>query len=123
FEQIVNAYYQPLYRFALGLTHHEAEARDITQETFHRWAMKGHQLRDKTKVKTWLFTTLHREFLSAQRRASRFPHVNVQSVAHELPAIPASAALHLDGEIVLAAVAQVDDVYRAPLVLFYLKEL
>src|SRR5437899_5977150 len=74
FESLVNRYYQPLYQFAFSLTHREAEAGDLTQQTFLVWATKGHQLRDPSKVKTWLFTTLHREFLKTRRRQSRFPH-------------------------------------------------
>ena len=55
-------YYRPLYQFAFTLTRDEADACDLTQQTFYIWARKGHQLRDQSKVKTWLFTTLHREF-------------------------------------------------------------
>jgi RNA polymerase sigma-70 factor (ECF subfamily) len=60
FENIVNAHYEPLYRFALSLARSEADAGDLVQQTFYRWAAKGDQLRDKSKVKSWLFTTLHR---------------------------------------------------------------
>jgi RNA polymerase sigma-70 factor (ECF subfamily) len=56
-------YYEPLYQFAFSLARDEADACDLTQQTFCIWAAKGHQLRDASKVKTWLFTTLHREFL------------------------------------------------------------
>ena len=63
FEGIVAQFYEPLYQFAFSLTRAEADACDLTQQTFYVWATKGHQLRDQTKVKTWLFTTLHRAFL------------------------------------------------------------
>ena len=74
FEQIVSQHYEPLYRFAFSLTHAEADACDLTQQTFYIWATKGHQLRDRSKVKSWLFTILHREFLNIRKRALRFPH-------------------------------------------------
>ncbi|HXB59356.1 MAG TPA: RNA polymerase sigma factor, partial [Candidatus Acidoferrales bacterium] len=77
FENLVSSHYGTLYQFALSLTRDEAEACDLTQETFCIWAAKGHQLRDVTKVKTWLFTTLHREFLGSRRRQTRFPHVEL----------------------------------------------
>ena len=67
FQKLVDQFYGPLYRFALSLTHAESDACDLVQETFTTWAVKGHQLQDATKVKTWLFTTLHRRFLETQR--------------------------------------------------------
>ncbi len=68
FERVVAHYYEPLYQFAFSLTRAEADACDLTQQTFYVWATKGHQLRDPAKVKTWLFTTLHRQFLESRRR-------------------------------------------------------
>ena len=69
---LVERFYQSLYHFALSLARSEVVAADLTQETYYLWAAKGHQLRDKTKVKSWLFTTLHREFLRRQRHSTRF---------------------------------------------------
>src|SRR5262249_20576070 len=66
FESLVHLHYAALYRFALSLTCNENDASDLTQQTFYIWATKGHQLRDVSKVKAWLFTTLHREFLQSQ---------------------------------------------------------
>lgn len=72
FEELVDAHYQALYRFAMSLARDTDTAGDLVQETFCIWAAKGGQLKDRSKAKTWLFTTLHREFLSLRRRASRF---------------------------------------------------
>src|ERR1700744_2998256 len=57
FDSVVSLYYEPLYKFAFSLTRAEADACDLTQQTFYIWATKGSQLRDETKAKTWLFTT------------------------------------------------------------------
>jgi RNA polymerase sigma-70 factor (ECF subfamily) len=119
FEQLVEAHYQPLYRFALSLTKNEDEACDLTQQTFFRWAEKGHQLRDRSKAKTWLFTTLHREFLGGRRRQVRFPHVNVEDAERELPAVSPTMVRAMDGATVMAALLDVPELYRAPLTLFY----
>src|ERR1041384_3045221 len=73
FEEVVNAYYQPLYRFALGLSRREADAADLTQRAFERFAESAGSLRDKAKAKSWLFTTLYRDFLQQKRRSTRFP--------------------------------------------------
>src|SRR6476620_1422651 len=122
FESLVARYYSSLYKFAYSLTQAEADACDLTQQTFYVWATKGHQLRDTSKVKTWLFTTLHREFLESRRRNSRFPHMELSEVDSELPAVSAVTANQLDSGSVMRALSQVDEVYRAPVALFYLKD-
>src|SRR5436853_5757776 len=88
FEALVSQYYASLYQFAFSLTRSESDACDLTQQTFYVWAKKGHQLRDLSKVKSWLFTTLHREFLESRRRQSRFPHYELEDASVELPATP-----------------------------------
>ena len=122
FESLVARHYQPLYQFAFSLTRDEADACDLTQQTFCIWAAKGHQLRDKSKVKTWLFTTLHHEFLMARRKQDRFPHVELEQVATELPAVPPPLLYRPDTARVLAALVCLDEIYRAPVVLYYLED-
>src|SRR6478609_2959339 len=91
FESVVSTYYEPLYQFAFSLTRTEADACDLTQQTFYVWATKGHQLRDESKVKTWLFTTLHRAFLESRRRHTRFPHFELGQMNCELPTVAAAS--------------------------------
>src|SRR3954467_10295530 len=71
FTQLVDAHYTALYRFALSLARNGADAGDLVQQTFFIWATKGESLRDVSKAKSWLFTTLYREFLRGRRRDSR----------------------------------------------------
>jgi len=122
FELLVEEYYRGLYQFAYNLARDEAEAGDLTQQTFLIWARKGHQLRDPLKVKTWLFTTLHREFLQSRRKRARFPHYELDEVGGELPIVPPTMVDKLDAATVLDSLAQVNELYRAPLVLFYLED-
>lgn len=123
FEQLVERFYEPLYRFAYSLAKSEDEACDLTQQTFYLWATKGHQLRDTSKVKSWLFTTLHREFLGSRRREARFPHESIEETARPLPAVTPSVVNQLDAGAVMEALTEVDEIYRAPLMLFYLEQL
>jgi len=122
FERLVALYYEPLYQFAFSLARDESDACDLTQQTFCIWAAKGHQLRDASKVKTWLFTTLHREFLGIRRKQTRFPQVELEQAAPELPVVSPAAISRLDTEQVLDALARVDDIYQAPVALFYLED-
>jgi RNA polymerase sigma factor (sigma-70 family) len=122
FERLVACYYEPLYQFAFSLAHDEADACDLTQQTFCIWAAKGHQLRDVSKVKTWLFTTLHREFLGTLRKQARFPHVELEHAAAELPVVFPVTANRLDAGQALEALAGLDEIYQAPVALFYLQD-
>ena len=122
FESVVASHYEPLYQFAFSLTRSEADACDLTQQTFYVWAKKGHQLREVSKVKTWLFTTLYREFLESRRRQTRFPHYELNQVGSELPSITPTFVNQLDARQAVQALTQVDEVYQAPLSLFYLED-
>ncbi len=123
FDQIVSAFYQPLYRFGYSLAKNEHEAGDLAQQTFFIYAEKGDSLRDKSKVKSWLFTTLYREFLRRRRKDSRMDHYEPEM----LEAAGGSTEPHIrrtmDANLALEALAEVDEVYRQPLALFYMKDL
>ena len=122
FETLVARYYASLYQFAYSLTRTEADARDLTQQTFYVWATKGHQLRDESKVKTWLFTTLYHEFLETRRKQTRFPHYELSQVEGELPGIPPATVQQMDSTQVLQCLARTDELFQAPLSLFYLED-
>lgn len=113
----------PLYRFALSLSRKESDAADLTQQTFFLWASKGHQLRDASKVKTWLFTSLYREFLGRKRQQDRFVEADDSVEVIRAQAVPASVVNQLDGDIVQRALLSLEEIYRAPLTLFYLQQI
>jgi len=121
FEQLVDQQYAPLYRFALSLAKSEADAADLTQQTFFLWASKGDQLRDSSKAKAWLFTTLYREFLSRCRHEVRFPKIELEEVREEEMSISPNVNI-LDSTRVIEALHEVGAPFRAPLTLFYLQQ-
>ncbi len=124
FTQLVDAHYAALYRFALSLARREAEACDLVQQTFYIWATKGHGLREVAKAKTWLFTTLYREFLRGRRRDQRATSLEELPPGQNDPAAePPSDFEHLDGQQIMAALQELDEIFRAPLTLFYLEDL
>ena len=122
FDELVERYYRPLYQFAFSLTRTESDAEDLTQQAFYTWAAKGSQLRDPAKVRTWLFSCLHHDFLNTRRRQSRFSHTELSELEHVLPSVLPAAIHPLDAAQVLQALADVDDVFQAPLALFYLED-
>ena len=120
FEQIVSQHYESLYRFAFSLTRSEADACDLTQQTFYIWATKGHQLQDRSKVKSWLFTTLHREFLNIRKRFVRFPHVELDDGIEEIPVILPDVVNSMDGARIIEFLGRVPEPFRSALTLFYM---
>jgi RNA polymerase sigma-70 factor, ECF subfamily len=121
FQQLVDCQYAPLYRFALSLSKSEADAADLTQQTFFLWASKGHQLRDRSKAKSWLFTTLYREFLGHRRHDVRFPKIELEDAPEEeMSTVPNVDAF--DRTTILEALQEVEEPFRATLTLFYLEQ-
>jgi RNA polymerase sigma-70 factor (ECF subfamily) len=122
FEDIVSHYYESLYRFAFSLVRSEADARDLTQETFRQLGAKAGQLRDPSKARSWLFTTMYRAFVDSRRRQKRHPEVESSAVEHELPVLEPEAPGKMDAAAARGALMRLDETYRAPLALFYLED-
>ena len=123
FEEIVSAFYQPLYRFGYSLAKNEHEAGDLAQQTFFIYAEKGSSLRDKSKVKSWLFTTLYREFLRRRKKDSRMNHYEPEMLEIAGGSVEPQVQRSLDSNLAVEALDEVDKVYRQPLTLFYMKDL
>jgi RNA polymerase sigma-70 factor (ECF subfamily) len=106
------------------LTKSSADAGDLTQQTFFIWAKQGHALREASKAKSWLFTTLYREFLRGRRRAERITALeDLGPVEADPPAPEVDLVTGMDAGLVVEALQEVDEVYRVPLTLFYMQDL
>src|SRR5439155_18053027 len=53
---------------------------------------------------------------------TRFPHYELSQVSSELPPVSPARVNQLDSGLVLQALRQVDEVYQAPVALFYLED-
>jgi len=124
FEKLVELYYADLYRFAHSLARNPDDASDLVQQTFATWARKGDDLRDGTKAKSWLFTTLYREFLKQTARGRRVVSIDETTLENTAPADPCNDAPRAaEQQELLDALAELDDSQRAILSLFYLDQL
>jgi len=124
FKQLVDAHYAPLYRFALSLARNASDAGDLVQQTFFIWATKGHGLRELSKAKSWLFTTLYREFLRGRRRDARSSSLeDLPPGEREPTADDVDRVSRIDSATVMAALQAVDETFRAPLTLFYIEDM
>ncbi|MFY9987221.1 MAG: RNA polymerase sigma factor [Chthoniobacterales bacterium] len=122
-QRIVSELYSPVYRFAFALSRNETQAADLAQETFLILTKQQAQVRDITKIKSWLFTTLRREFLRGLRSQSSHPEVELKP-EHQDELVADSRVLEAsDAATVIEALTRVDESYRVVLELFYLADL
>jgi len=122
FEQLVDTYYKPLYRFAYSMAKNADSAADLVQQTFCIWAQKGYQLKDRSKAKTWLFTTLYREHLAIVRRGKHYSDGDLDDMEYRLPAHEQDSGRQIDGKQAMAMLARLHENFRAPLTLFYIQQ-
>lgn len=82
FEKLVNAVASDLYRYAFMLCRNKAMAEDLVQETFLRAWRFLDSLREEKKAKSWLITTLRREFARQfERYQPPFDDVDLEQIA------------------------------------------
>jgi RNA polymerase sigma-70 factor, ECF subfamily len=120
---IVDLLYGSLYQFAVALTRSESDAADLVQQTFLSLIQRLHQIRDFSKIKCWLFTTLRRNFLIEVRRRRKCSEVEFRPDLPDFRAGDPEAWRSLDAQKVREALLQVDEGYRVALELFYLRDL
>jgi RNA polymerase sigma-70 factor (ECF subfamily) len=79
FHSLYERYSTDVYRFAFWLTGDEADAKDITSETFVRvWTAKTEPRVEP--VKAYLFTIARNLFLQSRRRKNRFSSIDEELV-------------------------------------------
>lgn len=122
-ESIAFEQYSPLNRFAFALTRNETQAADLTQETFLILAKQHAKVRDVTKIKSWLFTTLRHEFLRSLRAQSSHLEVELEPGHQDKLVTEADIFQAADAATALKAMARVDEGYRTVLELFYQADL
>src|ERR1700735_4535808 len=81
---LVELFYEALYRYAFRLSGSAADADDLTQETFCKAQAQFKQLRDRNRAKPWLFSIVRNLYLHRLRIAKQFVTLSLDAVA-ELP--------------------------------------
>lgn len=113
-----------MYRFAYSLSKSPHEASDLTQQTFLIYSKKGHTIKNSSKIKSWLFTTLYREFLNQRRKAARLNDFDTLSIEIEDPSNRTQNIIHKEEKnSVLSALDKIEPIYKEVIILFYLKDL
>lgn len=122
FRAIVAAHYQAVYRYAYRLCGGEADAEDLTQQTFLIAQHKLHQVRDVTKLQAWLFAVVRSCFRKSLRRQRPVAAVNLELDVDEVPEHRPHAS-GLDQEDLRRALQDLPDEFRLIVLMFYFEEL
>ena len=120
-EQLVEAHYASLYRYAYRLSGSAPEAEDLTQETYCQAQAKLGQLRDQAKARSWLYAILRNAYLHrarANQREQPAPPDWLNDVPErEPPPLPEISAEQLQ-----EALNELPETYRTPIILFYFED-
>lgn len=119
--RLVETYYGPLYRYAFRLSGSTADAEDLTQETFCKAQQSLAQLRDPARAKPWLFAILRNVYLQRLRADKQQPTVSLDGVG-EVAEASQDGLPEIDGECLQAALNDLPEVYRTPLILYYFED-
>jgi len=120
-QQLVDAHYESLYRYAYRLTGSAADAEDLTQEAFCKAQLNLSQLRDASRAKAWLFSILRNGYLHRVRAAKQQRCVSLDGVG-ELPEPPPDPLPEIDPERLQQALDDLPEAFRTPIILFYFEE-
>lgn len=122
FQIVVDRYYTDLYRFGMSLARNPDDACDLVQQTYAIFAEKCGQIRDTSKAKQWLFTTLYREFTASYRRGERSVSLDAAEVDVPEESSDASAVRETEQHELLEILRGLDENQRTILTLFYLNQ-
>ena len=123
FENLARQYYKSLYHYAWSLTKSPDEAADLVQDTFIIFATKGHSIRDFNKIKSWLFTTLYRQFIKSYRRSRKMIASDPQLLEEIHESSTTTPREQADAQHALLCLEKLDSKHQEVLRLFYLKQL
>lgn len=121
--QLVQDHYEVVYRFAYRLSGSSVDAEDLTQQAFTIACRKLEQLREQDRARSWLFTIVRHAYVKTlHRRAAPFsalesePEPVEKRSSLELPE-------HIDEELLQAALRDLPETFRTPLLLFFFDDL
>lgn len=119
--RLIDEHYPGLYRYAYHLAGSAADAEDLTQEAFRKALDRLPQLRDPDRAKPWLFRILRNAYLHRVRDQKRHRAVPLDAVG-DLPERPGDEPPLIDPAALRAALDDLDETFRTPLILFYFEE-
>ncbi len=118
---LIDAHYDALYRYAYRLAGNSSDAEDLTQDAFGKAIARLGQLRNPERAKPWLFRILRNGYLHRIRDERRKKLVPLESIGDLASAAP-DAPPEIDAAALQAALDELDETFRTPLILFYFED-
>lgn len=118
---LVEAHYVALYRYAFRLSGSAQQAEDLTQESFCLAQTKLHQLREPERAKSWLFSILRNAYLHHLRSTKQEKQVSLDAIG-DVPDRSIEELPPIDAAQLQAALNELPEAFRTPLILFYFEE-
>jgi RNA polymerase sigma-70 factor (ECF subfamily) len=118
--ELVDEHYMALYRYAYRLSGCDADAADLTQQTFLAAQANLDQLRDPAAVRSWLFTITRNNFLKSKRAQRTQRTVSLEQAAE--PVDGSHVPSRIEQEELQEVLDELPEEFRTPLILFYFQE-
>lgn len=116
----IEQFYPDLCRYARRFYAQPADADDLAHSAIYLAQTRAGQLRDRSKLKFWLFRTIQREFLQQRRRQLRHPVTELSEYDPEIPRHSPVGDAASDSAEVHRALGELVEPYRQPLMMYYL---
>ncbi len=120
-QRLVDDNYSALYRYAYRLSGSAADADDLTQDAFCKAQLNLAQLRDLNRARPWLFSILRNAYLHRVRANRQARCVSLDAAGDLAEPLPEPLP-DVDPEQLQAALNELPEVYRTPLILFYFND-
>jgi RNA polymerase sigma-70 factor, ECF subfamily len=118
--EIVTRHHEAVYRYAYRLAGNQADAEDLSQQTFLVAQQQLDQVRDMDKVLAWLFSVLRNCYLKSCRRNRMLPSATVDFDIEQVPE-PLQREEIDEAELRLA-LEELPEEFRIVVLMFYFED-
>lgn len=128
FESIVMEHGKSIFNYIYSLVKQKQLAEDLYQEALLSAYLAYTSVKDKTKIKNWLFTIAGnkcRDYWRKENKTKQFwkEEVYTYSSAVEAPPLPEDEVLHRDSaEQMAKKVKDLPEIYQYPIYLYYYQD-